>query len=126
MYYGFQFECERDFCNALYFEKLQPPENLPLVGNFLPFNQFDHLTENTDTPISIDDSSDELSQEESVSEKSVKRLKQLNGENSETKDVTCGDCKYHRTNDCEQENPKFISITATYAKDCSKFEEREI
>jgi len=38
------------------------------------------------------------------------------------REKTCGDCKHFRTNECEQEKPEFISITAIYAETCQVFE----
>jgi len=85
-FFGFQIERQDGTFSVTYFENPKPPEDLNLIGKYgavnrltdltiSPFSQTDTSTEKQEAP-----APKESDQEKGVSEKTVKRLKRLNGE----------------------------------------------
>jgi len=111
-FFGFQIERNGDIFTVTYFENPKPPDDLRLIGKY---GGFHHLTDLTISPSPQTGTPPESqSQErekqpskegEGVSEKTVKWLNRLNGENqtevSSKIDVyRCGECRHYRACRC--------------------------
>ena len=152
-FYGFHLVKTDGDIIVEYFENPKPPDDLPLIGNFVisSFSSFRNFhregssqrtlskesessstngvckgEEKKDVSVKVTKSRNPRNDEENSVSVKVEKLRNLrNGEKEDSEiTVTCGSCEFFHTRKCVMEHPELIQPSATYAATCSNYRPR--